>query len=226
MLVLFLGVPAPTAVGIGLTFSAAVKFILVPAQIARRNVVWPTLGRMLLGGVPGVLVGALLLKHLVSANSQNILNLVLGLILVTVASAQIVFMFQKLRSKSVTDRSAWLPGLMLFVGAEVGFSSAGAGALGSSALLGLTPLNPAQVVGTDILFGFVLSTIGSSVHWFSMSLAQPLLCHLIEGGILGAVAGTFVSRRIPLRPLRFALLVWILFLGGDILFSNFHAVAH
>ena len=35
VLVLFLGVPAPVAVGIGLMFSAAVKLILVPAQIAR-----------------------------------------------------------------------------------------------------------------------------------------------------------------------------------------------
>ncbi len=44
VLVLFLGVPAPVAVGIGLMFSAAVKLILVPAQIARRNVAWRTLG--------------------------------------------------------------------------------------------------------------------------------------------------------------------------------------
>lgn len=37
-LVLSLGVPAPTAVGIGLMFAAAVKAILVPAQIARRRI--------------------------------------------------------------------------------------------------------------------------------------------------------------------------------------------
>ena len=38
------------------------------------------------------------------------------------------------------DRSPLLSWLMLPVGAEVGFSSAGAGALGSAALLSLTPL--------------------------------------------------------------------------------------
>ena len=65
VLVLFLGVPAPIAVGVGLTFSAAVKLILVPAQIVRRNVAWRTLGFMLLGGAPGVLIGSLLLRHLV-----------------------------------------------------------------------------------------------------------------------------------------------------------------
>ena len=56
VLILFLGVPAPVAVGIGLMFATAVKLILLPAQIARRNVVWRTLGFMLLGGAPGVIV--------------------------------------------------------------------------------------------------------------------------------------------------------------------------
>ena len=73
VLVLFLGVPAPVAVSIGLMFSAAVKLILVPAQIARRNVAWRTLGYMLLGGAPGVLVGSLFLQHLMTAGSENTL---------------------------------------------------------------------------------------------------------------------------------------------------------
>jgi uncharacterized membrane protein YfcA len=222
LLVLFLGVPAPTAVGIGLTFSAAVKLLLAPAQIMRRNVAWRTLRYMLLGGGPGVLIGSLLLNHLVTKGSQNLLNILLGLILVTIAGWHIIFMFQALQRKENTlDRSKWLPWLMLPVGAEVGFSSAGAGALGSAALLSLTPLAPAEVVGTDILFGFVLSVIGSGAHWFSGSLAQPLLLHLIEGGVFGALSGTLASQRIPRRPLRLALWIWILFLGGNILLINY-----
>ncbi len=59
ILVLFLGVPAPVAVSIGLMFSAAVKLILVPHRSLRGNVAWRTLGYMLLGGAPGVLIGSL-----------------------------------------------------------------------------------------------------------------------------------------------------------------------
>ena len=81
ILVLFLRVPAPIAVGIGLSFSAAVKLLLLPVQVARGNVAWRTLGYMLLGGAPGVLIGSLLLKHLVTAGSQNLLNGLLGAIL-------------------------------------------------------------------------------------------------------------------------------------------------
>src|ERR1035441_272702 len=226
ILVLFLGVPAPAAVGIGLVFAAAVKLILGPAQIVGGNVAWRTLGFMLLGGVPGFLLGSLFLKPLVSAGSQNLLNAILGAILVSTASWQIFFSFRPIKDRaSVRDRSHWLSWLMFPVGAEVGFSSAGAGALGSAALLSLTPLAPAQVVGTDIVFGFLLSLIGSGAHWFSHATNPQLLMELIAGGIFGAISGTMLSTRIPRRPLRFALWTWLLILGGQFIFNSYHVWA-
>jgi uncharacterized membrane protein YfcA len=226
VLVLFLGVPAPVAVGIGLMFSAAVKLILVPAQIARHNVAWRTLGYMLLGGAPGVLLGSLFLKHLITSGSANLLNAILGAILVSTASWQIFYSFRPMRENSeARDRSPLLSWLMFPVGAEVGFSSAGAGALGSAALLSLTPLAPAQVVGTDIAFGFVVSLIGSGAHWFTHATNPALLFELIIGGVAGAFLGTVLSTRLPRRPLRFALWVWLLILGSQFLFNSYHVWA-
>jgi uncharacterized protein len=228
ILVLFLGVPAPAAVAIGLTFSAAVKLILVPTQIFRRTISWRTLGFMLLGGVPGVLIGSLLLRQLATAGSQNLLNTILGVILVGTAGWQIFYSFAPMKhDQNRADRSSWLPWLMLPVGAEVGFSSAGAGALGSAALLGLTPLMPAQVVGTDIAFGFILSLIGSGAHWFSAITDTHLLIQLISGGAAGAVGGVLLSTHVPRRPMRFALWIWLLILGGQFLVNSYQAsVAH
>jgi len=225
VLVLFLGVPAPIAVGIGLMFATAVKLILVPAQIARKNVSWRTLGSMLLGGVPGVLLGSFFLQHLASAHSTNTLNALLGAILVTTASWQILYSFRPMRQHAPPDRGRLLPWLMFPVGAEVGFSSAGAGALGSAALLSLTTLLPAQVVGTDITFGFVISLIGSGAHWFSHASNPSLLLHLIEGGVAGAVVGTVLTTHIPRRPLRLVLWVWLLILGGQFLFNSYQVWA-
>src|ERR1035441_3094865 len=91
ILVLFLKVPAPVAVGIGLMFSAAIQLILVTSQLLRRNVAWRTLGSMLVRGAPGVLVGSLFLRHLIGAGSQNLLNAILGAILVSTASWQLAF---------------------------------------------------------------------------------------------------------------------------------------
>jgi uncharacterized membrane protein YfcA len=226
ILVLFLKVPAPVAVGIGLMFSAAVKLILVPAQIWRRNVAWRTLGFMLLGGAPGVLIGSLLLKHLVTSGSQNVLNALLGAILVSTASWQIFYSFRPIKQAfNRPDRSPLLAWLMLPVGAEVGFSSAGAGALGSAALLSLTTLEPAQVVGTDIAFGFLVSLLGSGAHWFSQSSNTQLLIQLIAGGVVGAIGGTILSSHVPRRPLRFVLWVWLLILGGQFLFNSYQTWA-
>jgi uncharacterized protein len=224
VLVLFLGVAAPDAVGIGLMFATAVKLILVPAQIVRGNIAWRTLGFMLLGGAPGVLIGSLFLKHLVTAGSQNLLNAILGAILVSTAAWQLLFSFRPMKQEAGRrDRSTLLPWLMLPVGAEVGFSSAGAGALGSAALLGLTPLEPAQVVGTDIAFGFVVSLIGSGAHWIAAGAQTQLLLQLIAGGVLGAVGGVILSTRIPRRPLRIALWIWLLILGGQFIVNSYQA---
>jgi uncharacterized membrane protein YfcA len=179
---------------------------------------------MLLGGVPGVIIGSLFLKHLVNAGSQNLTNAILGVILVTTASWQIFVTFRPLKQNAtLRDRSPLLAWLMFPVGAEVGFSSAGAGALGSAALLSLTALLPAQVVGTDIAFGFVISLIGSGAHWFSHASNPDLLIHLIAGGVAGAVVGTLLSTRVPRRQLRFALWVWLLILGGQFLFNSYQA---
>ena len=221
LLILFLGIPASVAVSTGLLFSATVKLVLVPSQIARRQVNWRILGFMLLGGIPGVLVGSLVLRHLDVHGPQLLLNSLLGVILVFTAVWQIAFSFRTERATAPKrDRGRILPFLMFPVGAEVGFSSAGAGALGTAALLSLTELAPAQVVGTDILFGFLLSLIGSGAHGFFHGTNSGLLKHLIIGGLFGVALGTLAARWIPKRPLRFALWLWLLIIGCQFIYVN------
>ena len=227
LLILFLGVPASIAVSTGLMFSAAVKMVLVPSQIMRGQVSWRVLGWMLLGGLPGVLLGSFLLRHLAMHGPEVLLNALLGIVLVFTALWQIFFSFRPERiDGSTKNRSRLLPWLMFPVGAEVGFSSAGAGALGSAALLSLTPLAPATVVGTDILFGFVLSLVGSGAHGFFSGTRSTLLEHLVIGGLLGVLLGTFAAQWIPRRPLRFALWIWLLIIGGQFIYTQAIAMAH
>lgn len=226
VLVLFLGVPAAEAVGIGLAFTAAVKFVLVPVQIAQRRVAWRTLGFMLLGGAPGVIAGSLLLRRLAGSGPQNLLHALLGAVLVATAGFQIADCCRRReRRRQLRDHSRWMAALMLPVGMEVGFSSAGAGALGSMALLGLTPLAPAQVVGTDLAFGFALSFLGSGAHWLGGAPDRRLLLQLIAGGLLGALCGAILSTRVPRQALRLALLLWLMALGGQLLFSGYRVWA-
>ncbi len=222
LLILFLHVPTSIAVTTGLVFSAAVKLLLVPTQIIRRQVSWKVLGMMLLGGLPGVILGSFFLASLVSKGSQHLMNGLLGAVLVFTAMYQIIFSFRPIKTpREVTRDCPWcMPLLMFPVGTEVGFSSAGAGALGTAALLSLTSLEPAKVVGTDILFGFLLSLVGSGAHLLGHATDAVLLKHLVIGGVAGVIVGVFSARFIPKRPLRFALWVWLLVIGVQFLYTN------
>ena len=102
---------------------------------------------------------------------------------------------------------------MLPVGAEVGFSSSGAGALGTLALLGLTSLDAQTIVGTDLAFGLCLSFIGGGLHLSHGGFDPVVLSRLIAGGILGALAGTGLAPRVPARAMRLALSLWLFALG-------------
>lgn len=224
LLILFLHVPTNVAVTTGLVFATAVKLLLVPTQIIRKQVDWKVLGWMLLGGLPGVLLGSLFLAHLVSRGSQHLMNGLLGAVLVLTAVYQIIYSFRPIQNpREITRDAPWaMPLLMFPVGAEVGFSSAGAGALGTAALLSLTTLAPAQVVGTDILFGFAVALIGSGAHMFYGAHDATLLKKLIIGGVGGVLVGTFSAEFIPKKPLRFALWVWLLIIGVQFLYTNLH----
>jgi uncharacterized membrane protein YfcA len=98
----------------------------------------------------------------------------------------------------------------------MGFSSAGAGAIGSVALLGLTTLTTAQVVGTDVFFGLALSSVGGGIQLTAGHYAPALLWKLIVGGIPGVLAGANMSAILPSRPLRVGLSLWVIALGSQL----------
>ena len=215
LLILFLRVPVAQAVGTALVFAAAVKLVVVPVQIWQKNVVWRTLGVMLLTGVPGVMLGTLLFEHAVRLDADRFwVYLALG-IMIAVSSAWHIFRHFRPRALETRrqPRPGWLAAAMLPVGVEVGFSSSGAGALGTLALLSLTRLDAAAVVGTDLAFGLCLSVIGGGMHLAGGGVDGPLLGKLIAGGLVGALAGTTLASRIPARAMRLALAVWLLVIG-------------
>ena len=96
---------------------------------------------------------------------------VLGVMLT--ASSSITF-FRALQNQGFAQKnSRWLPWLALPIGVEAGFSSAGAGALGTVLLLNYSEMTPPEVVGTDILFGLVLAVIGSAFQWKFGAINSP-----------------------------------------------------
>jgi hypothetical protein len=213
ILILFLRVPPAVAVGTSLAFGAIVKVTSIPLYAWRRQVNLRILLLLLAGGVPGVLIGSIALEKMKGGPYQGVLYTMLGAIIVLTASLRLYRTFKPRKEITVKDRSKWLPWFALPIGAEVGFSSAGAGALGSLLLLGVTPLSAAEVIGTDLCFGLGVSAIGSFIQIGAGNYDGALLLKLAIGGIAGAITGSMLAGRIAQRPLRVALLLALIVLG-------------
>jgi uncharacterized membrane protein YfcA len=225
LLVLFLGVPASTAVGSALAFSAAVKVPACIVYLQRKEVSFKILGWLLLGGAPGVLTGSLLLNRLAGSGLQGAILAVVGLTLTVIASVNLFrLVWGRTRMEAPRERLGLLPICALPIGAEVGFSSAGAGALGTLVLLQFTALAPSAVVGTDLLFGFIVSTIGGGLHVSMGNFDKDLLFRLILGGLPGAFLGARLAGVLPGRTLRGVLLAWLVYLGSLLAYRGLHAV--
>ncbi|MGB6946851.1 MAG: sulfite exporter TauE/SafE family protein [Bryobacteraceae bacterium] len=220
VLILFMHVSPAHAVGTALAFSVAVKILVVPMQIYRKQVDYRVLGYLLAGGVPGVLTGSYILAKLNTKGSEGILYAALGSTIVFMAGLNLYRLWFRPDRGVSRDWSRWLPAIALPIGAEVGFSSAGAGAIGSLALLWLTPLSAARVVGTDLFFGLCLSLIGSGFQLSAGNYDLAILTQLVIGGVFGAFAGTYLAAITPQRAFRIVLSVWLITLGIQLCWSG------
>ncbi len=215
VLLLLLGTPVPTAVGTSLIFGGIIKLIAAPSYLWRKQVNFRVLGWMVMGGLPGVMLGSVLFSRYANVKSGVLLG-VLGVMIALTSAANLWRLFKSSKPEPDTDRRRWLPFITLPIGAEFGFSSAGAGALGSVALMGLTTMPARQIVGTDVFFGLALSLVGGGFQFSTGNYDAALLTKLIIGGMFGVLVGANLSALMPSRPLRFALSVWLMSLGGQL----------
>lgn len=215
-LMILLGVPAAPAVGTALIFGAVIKLIAAPSYLLRRQVDFGVLGWMLAGGLPGALIGSIFLENLKGEERSGLLYGVLGALIALTAGVNLWRLLSRYDAHARRDRRRMLPLIALPIGAEVGFSSAGAGALGSVALMMLTTVSTAQVVGTDVFYGLGVSLVGGGLQFGAGNYDSSLLLKLLAGGVFGVLAGANLSALLPSRPLRVAISLWLISLGGQL----------
>src|SRR5215510_2402993 len=87
VLLLFLGLPAPQAVGTALVFVAIVKLFAAPMFIVRKQVDYRILRRLLIGGLPGAIIGSAILSRLNHSGLNNLMLIMLGFTIVFSAAA-------------------------------------------------------------------------------------------------------------------------------------------
>jgi uncharacterized membrane protein YfcA len=222
-LLLIVGLPAGDAVGTAFVFAGVLRLVAAPFYLYGRHVHSRYFRLLLVGAVPGLVVGIIALRLLAKPGSDPVVVIVLGLILALTSS--LTFLPRISNPEFAQKNSRWLPWLAFPIGVESGFSSAGAGALGTVLLLNYSEMPPAQVVGTDILFGLVLAIIGSAAHWTFGSISGPALLQLLEGGAPGVILGCLLARKVPAQKLKAVVAMVALAAGLQLVWSGFHGLA-
>lgn len=220
-----MGLPVGAAVATALTFTAAVKLLAAPVYLWRRQVDGRVLAWLLLGGMPGVVAGTFLLQSLNKESLEGPVLVVVGLIVVSASFVALTKSRHVAEHTGGTDRPRLLPWLAAPIGLEVGFSSVGAGALGTLVLMRLTKLQAAKIVGTDLLFGLGLSLAGGGLHLALGGVQLDTLAKLLAGGLPGALLGAKLAGTVPSRPLRTGLCVWLMALGTQLVWRGAAALA-
>src|SRR5579859_5844959 len=222
-LVLLAGLTAGEAVGTAFLFAGVLRLIAAPFYLAGKHIHSRYLRLLLQGAVPGLLVGTWALRVLNREAGNPFVILLLGIILA--ASSSVTFIRRIQNPAFAAKNHRWLPWLALPIGVESGFSSAGAGALGTVLLLNYSEMTPAQVVGTDLLFGLVLAVIGSAFHYSFGSISMPILFQLLIGGIPGVVFGCLLGRKVPADKLKTAVAMVAIFAGLQLVWTGTRTLA-
>jgi uncharacterized protein len=217
-LVLIAGLSAAASVGTAFVYAGVLRLIASPFYLAGRHIHWRYLGLLLQGAVPGLLIGTLALRVLNGRGNTSLIVLLLGLILTV--SSTITFLPSMQNPHFARKNSRWLPWLALPIGMEAGFSSAGAGALGTVLLLNYSEMTPPEVVGTDLLFGLGLAVIGSFLQWKFGAIDSLVLKQLLLGGIPGVVLGCLFSKHVPARKLKYVIAAIAIFAGLQLMWTG------
>ncbi len=222
-LMLLVGFTAGEAVGTAFVFAGVLRLIAAPFYLLGKQIHSRYLWLLLQGAIPGLLVGIWALRWLNRDAGNPVVVVLLGVVLATSSSVTFVRRVQNPTFAGKNHR--WLPWLALPIGMESGFSSAGAGALGTVLLLNYSEMTPPQVVGTDLLFGLVLAVIGSAFHWSFGSINNAVLLQLLVGGVPGVVAGCLLARRVPANRLKTAVAMVAIFAGLQLVWTGSRALA-
>lgn len=176
-----------------------------------------------MGAIPGLVLGMVALRLLAKTENNPVMAIVLGLLLAVTSS--ITFLPRVQNPNFARRNTRWLPWLAFPIGIESGFSSAGAGALGTVLLLNYSEMTPTQVVGTDIVFGLVLAIIGSAVHWTFGSISTPVLLEFLAGGIPGVIIGCLFARKVVSQKLKVIVATIAILAGLQLVWSGARTLA-
>ena len=213
-LILIARVPAPIAIGSDVLIASCMKLFGGGFYALRREVHWPTVGRLALGSIPGAVVGLAILGALPVAQIDYWLTRALGVVLVLAGGALWLRVHLNGKLRPATQPATRVTVAIGFVvGVLVATTSVGSGSLLLCALVLAYPLGARTTVGTDLVHALFLSAAATVGHAAAGRVDVALAGLVLAGAIPGVLLGARMSVAVPERVLRAGLATVLLLLG-------------
>jgi len=223
LLVLGFGVPPVSAVGTDLLFAGITKAGGSVGHAMKGNVDWRVTGLLAAGSVPatGAAIALLAVLPPAGAATRLVVSTTLGAMLVLTALA-LVLRARLLAWAQARPERGWIArhrasatlAIGAFIGFAVTFSSVGAGAVGTTALVLLYPaLATARIVGSDIAHAVPITLLAGLGHAALGNVNGALLASLLAGSLPGILMGAQLAAKLPERIVRHCL-AGVLLLAG------------
>mgnify|MGYP001157837555 FL=1 len=217
LLVLFFGFPPTMAIGTDLIYAAITKSAGAWQHARQKTVNWEIVTRLIMGSLPGGILGVLMipvLKNFLSFSVEELLGHLLGFVFIGMSLIMIIrfFVSQKKESHPPLLRFP-LPILGALGGFLVGLTSVGSGTLFMVFLLSSTALSARFLVGTDIVHAFFLTLAAGLIHASLGHVDWSFVSMLLLGSIPGILIGGRLTLRIPETALRMTIICMLLLTG-------------
>lgn len=224
ILLLFFGVAPTTAVATDLWFAAITKIVGARIHSGTGEVDWQVVRRLWAGSLPVALLAVVVVAMGGQIARMHWLTSAIGAVILVTAVGMLFAprLLHAARSRRLSDPNRfkkYQPALTVVAGAVLGIcvalTSAGAGALGSVALLYLYPLRmtPHRLVATDLVHAIPLAVVAGTGYLFAGMVDGPMLLSLLVGSLPAIVAGSLLARKVDGRWLR-VLLALVLAAAG------------
>ena len=213
-LILIARVPPSVAIGSGVLIASGMKLFGGAFYALRREVHWPTVGRLAAGSIPGALVGIAILNRMPLDRLESWLTRALGIVLVTAGAALLLRVMLAGRQQPQRMPPAVVTiGLGFVIGVLVSMTSVASGSLLLCVLALAYPLRARETVGTDLVHALLLSVAATLGHASAGRVDFALAAAVLAGAVPGVLLGARMATRVEERSLRAALAVVLVAIG-------------
>lgn len=224
ILIFVFGVRPIIAVGTDLAATAITKIFGGWQHYRQGTVHLPIVKYLVIGSVPGALVGVgllALLERVYHDSVDGFVTTALGVALVLMAAMMIgrTFLLKRSTRETLSEFAVGprakraLPIVGFLVGIAVGITSVGSGAIIIVVLSFVFAMPSAKIVGTDVFHASLIVSTAALAHLTVGYIDTTLLANLLVGSIPGVYIGSRLAAKVPEKALRGTLAVVLLASG-------------